>query len=387
MRTDKLEVEQLELIPSKKTSLRLVAPESERDRDDFSEAKGKYLSRPQFLNFLRMEKRRSDRSKAPLSVILFSMGYKEGGNGKNLDRFFDYVHRVTRETDIKGLINEDIIGLILPDTDRVGTQTCIRKIIQGNGYFPYSVVSASYPDALFQKLLDDAETQPDLFPLNLDQVIMYHGFHLFLKRVLDVIGALVGLFIFSPLFLVISAAIKMTSPGPIFFKQIRLGKGGKKFNFLKFRSMHANNNDQIHRDYVANLIKGNLDKINQGDANKPVFKLVKDQRVTKVGKIIRKLSLDEIPQFWNVLRGEMSLVGPRPPIPYEIEKYEPWHLRRVLEMKPGITGLWQVEGRNTTTFNEMVRLDLRYVRDWSIWLDIKILCKTVVEMFKPSGAA
>ena len=129
------------------------------------------------------------------------MGYKAEGEGKNLNKFFSYIHRVTRETDIKGLISEDIVGLILPDTDRDGTQTCIRKFIQGNGHFPYSVVSATYPDALFQKLLNEAEDQPDLFPLNLDQVIMYHGFQLFLKRVIDVVGSLVGLIIFSPLFL------------------------------------------------------------------------------------------------------------------------------------------------------------------------------------------
>jgi len=135
------------------------------------------------------------------------------------------------------------------------------------------------------------------------------------------------------------------------------------------------------------LIRGKLEKINQGDEKKPVFKMKNDPRVTRVGKIIRKLSLDELPQFWNVLKGDMSLIGPRPPISYEIEKYEPWHLRRILEMKPGITGLWQVEGRNTTSFDEMVRLDLRYVRNWSIWLDIKILLKTIGEVFRPSGAA
>jgi lipopolysaccharide/colanic/teichoic acid biosynthesis glycosyltransferase len=387
MEPDKLEAEQLELIPLKKTALHLVSTDGERQDDDFSEIRGKFLSRPQFLNLLRIEKRRSDRSKSPLSVILFSMGYKPEDDGKHLDRFFNYIHGVTRETDIKGLISEDIVGLILPDTDRDGSQACIRKIIQGNGQFPYSVVSATYPDALFQKLLNDAENQPDLFPLNLDQVIIYHGFELFLKRVLDVIGSLFGLILFSPLYFIISLAVKINSPGPIIFRQVRLGKGGEKFSFMKFRSMYANNDDQIHRDYVTNLIKGNLNKINQGSEIKPVFKMKKDHRVTKVGKIIRKLSLDELPQFWNVLRGEMSLVGPRPPISYEIEKYEPWHLRRVLEMKPGITGLWQVEGRNTTTFNEMVRLDLRYVRDWSIWLDIKILVKTVVEVFRPSGAA
>ena len=386
MQTEKQESGQLELIPSKKSPFQFYLSEGGKGDDEFSEAKGRFLSRPQFLNMLRIEKRRSERSKSPLSIILFSMGY-EGSNEKRLDKFFSYIHRVTRETDIKGMLAENIVGLILPDTNRNGSQSCIKKVIQGNGYFPYSVVSATYPDALFQKLLSEAEDQPDLFPLNLDQVIMYHGFELFLKRVLDIVGSLVGLLFFSPLFFIISLAIKMSSPGPIIFNQIRLGKGGNKFVFLKFRSMDANNDDRIHRDYVAELIRGNLEKINQGNERNPVFKIKKDNRVTKIGKIIRKTSLDELPQLWNVLRGEMSLVGPRPPIPYEIEKYEPWHLRRVLEMKPGITGLWQVEGRNTTTFDNMVRLDLRYVRDWSIWLDIKILWKTAAEIFRPSGAA
>jgi len=387
MQSGKLESEQLELIPLKRTRFHPLSSAGDKGEDEFSEAKGKFLPRPHFLNVLRMEKRRSDRSKSPLSIILFSMGYNPEGEEINLNKFFRYIHQVTRETDIKGLIGEGVVGLILPDTDRNGTQTCIRKIIQGNGYFPYSIVSATYPDNLFQKLLSEAENQPDLFPLNLDQVIMYTGVQIFLKRVIDVVGSIVGLVLFAPLILLISLAVKMDSSGPVIFRQARLGKAGAKFDFLKFRSMYANSNDQIHRDYVSNLIKGNLEKINQGDEKKPVFKMKTDHRITKVGKFIRKTSLDELPQFWNVLRGEMSLVGPRPPIIYEIEKYEPWHLRRVLEMKPGITGLWQVEGRNTTTFNEMVRLDLRYVRDWSIWLDIKILFKTVIEVFRPSGAA
>jgi lipopolysaccharide/colanic/teichoic acid biosynthesis glycosyltransferase len=112
-----------------------------------------------------------------------------------------------------------------------------------------------------------------------------------------------------------------------------------------------------------------------------------DPRITRVGKIIRKLSIDELPQLFNVLKGEMSLIGPRPPLPYEVEKYQPWHLRRVLEMKPGITGLWQVNGRSRTSFDEMVRLDLRYVQNWSLWLDLKILLKTIKEVIHPHGAA
>ena len=155
----------------------------------------------------------------------------------------------------------------------------------------------------------------------------------------------------------------------------------------KFRSMYENADDLVHREYITNLIGGNLGKINQGDGEKPIFKMKADERITKVGKIIRKLSLDELPQFMNVLRGEISLVGPRPPIPYEIEKYEPWHLRRILEMKPGITGLWQVGGRNTTTFNDMVRMDLRYIKNWTFRLDLKILMKTMLVVVRPSGAA
>jgi lipopolysaccharide/colanic/teichoic acid biosynthesis glycosyltransferase len=150
--------------------------------------------------------------------------------------------------------------------------------------------------------------------------------------------------------------------------------------------MYWDIDDQIHREYVTNLIKGDLKKINQGDENTPLFKMKSDPRVTRVGKIIRKTSIDELPQFFNVLKGEMSLVGPRPPVPYEVEKYEPWHLRRILEAKPGITGLWQVGGRSRTSFDEMVRIDLRYVQNWSLWLDLRILLKTAKAVFSSKGA-
>jgi lipopolysaccharide/colanic/teichoic acid biosynthesis glycosyltransferase len=150
--------------------------------------------------------------------------------------------------------------------------------------------------------------------------------------------------------------------------------------------MYSDVNDQIHREYVTDLIKGELEKINQGDKETPLYKMKSDPRVTPLGQIIRKTSIDELPQFLNVLKGEMSLVGPRPPIPYEVEKYKPWHLRRILEVKPGITGLWQVDGRSTTSFDDMVRLDLRYVQNWSLWLDIKILLKTVKVFLHFKGA-
>ena len=187
-------------------------------------------------------------------------------------------------------------------------------------------------------------------------------------------------------FLVIAAAVKLTSKGPILFRQQRVGQYGQKFTFLKFRSMHAANNSAIHQEYVKRLIAGAPGSEQDSSDGQGVYKLKDDPRITKVGRFLRKSSLDEIPQFLNVLAGQMSLVGPRPPIPYEVEVYEIWHKRRLLAVKPGITGLWQVTGRSRTTFDEMVRLDLRYVKSWSLWLDIKILWHTPRAVLTGSGA-
>jgi exopolysaccharide biosynthesis polyprenyl glycosylphosphotransferase len=206
------------------------------------------------------------------------------------------------------------------------------------------------------------------------------------KRAVDIICSTALLILASPLMLATAIAVKLTSPGPVIFRQMRVGRGGKPFLFYKFRSMRCDNDDAIHREYVQNLIQGRHDQINEGDADKPVYKLRSDTRTTAVGRIIRRTSIDELPQLFNVLKGEMSLVGPRPPIPYEIENYQSWHLRRLQEVRPGITGLWQVEGRSKTTFDDMVRLDLRYIRNRSLWLDIKILCKTVVVVIRCDGA-
>jgi lipopolysaccharide/colanic/teichoic acid biosynthesis glycosyltransferase len=206
-------------------------------------------------------------------------------------------------------------------------------------------------------------------------------FYLFLKRVLDVVGALLGIIIFLPFFLIIPIVIKTTSKGPVLFKQKRIGYGGKPFTFLKFRTMRIDSKDQIHREYVQKYIEGKEKEINNGNAEKPLYKLNNDPRITKVGFFLRKTSLDELPQFFNVLAGNMSLVGPRPPIPYEVEFYKDWHLRRIIETKPGITGLWQVYGRNRTTFDEMVRLDLQYVKKQSFLLNLKILLKTITVLF------
>jgi exopolysaccharide biosynthesis polyprenyl glycosylphosphotransferase len=206
---------------------------------------------------------------------------------------------------------------------------------------------------------------------------------LMVKRVIDIFGSALALLFLLPIFLTIALAIKLTSSGPVFFRQSRVGQFGKTFTFLKFRSMYVNNDPSAHKKYVTELIRTAGSKQSAGQI---VYKMKDDKRITLVGKFLRKSSLDEIPQFINVLRGDMSLVGPRPAIPYEVSAYRPWHRRRVLEAKPGITGLWQIEGRSRVTFDDMVRMDLRYAKNWSLWLDLKILLRTPVAVLKGSGA-
>jgi lipopolysaccharide/colanic/teichoic acid biosynthesis glycosyltransferase len=206
------------------------------------------------------------------------------------------------------------------------------------------------------------------------------------KRAIDVLSAICGVVLLSPLMLLTAIAIKLDSRGPILFKQKRLGRYGTEFIFLKFRTMHVDCDEAIHKEYVQKLIEGKNEAANFGSKDKPLYKLDHDPRITRVGQILRKTSIDELPQFFNVLNGKMSLVGPRPPISYEVESYKNWHLRRVLEVKPGITGLWQVNGRSKTTFDEMVRLDLQYVSHCNGWLDTKIFFKTVGAVFNSDGA-
>lgn len=195
------------------------------------------------------------------------------------------------------------------------------------------------------------------------------------KRVVDFTIALVLLILCIPLMLILAILIKFTSKGPVFFTQERVGRGGKSFTFVKFRSMRHKADDSIHREYMNKLIQGDAES--QSDENgEPLFKLKHDPRITEVGQFLRKTSLDEIPQLVNVLTGSMSLVGPRPPIPYEVNAYKSWHMQR-LSVKPGITGLWQVSGRSTTTFDEMVKLDLEYIKKRSLSLDLKILFQTI----------
>jgi lipopolysaccharide/colanic/teichoic acid biosynthesis glycosyltransferase len=208
------------------------------------------------------------------------------------------------------------------------------------------------------------------------------------KRMVDVLGSCGLLVLFSPVFVCIGVAIKRTSPGPILFHQTRIGQFGQPFMFLKFRSMYTDADPRVHEQYVQEFILQSKNGSGAPDGLKQdgLFKLSRDARITSLGHFLRRTSLDELPQLLNVLMGTMSLVGPRPPIPYEIKGYDNWHRRRVLEAKPGITGLWQVQGRSRTTFEDMVRLDLHYIDTWSLWTDLKLLLQTPWTVMKGEGA-
>jgi exopolysaccharide biosynthesis polyprenyl glycosylphosphotransferase len=233
-----------------------------------------------------------------------------------------------------------------------------------------------------------ARIVPDLFQMTLSQVdiedlggipmigvrdISIRGVSLFVKRTMDVVFGTLLSILLLPFMLLVALAIQLDSKGPALFRQIRVGKGGRLFACFKFRSMHVGAEQQ----------KARLQALNEADG--PLFKIREDPRRTRVGRLIRRISLDELPQLYNVLRGDMSLVGPRPALPEEVQRYQPWHKKR-LEIAPGITGLWQVSGRSLLTFDEMVLLDLYYIENWSPALDLEILLRTIPKAFIGDGA-
>ena len=200
------------------------------------------------------------------------------------------------------------------------------------------------------------------------------SFYEIIKRLIDIICSFMGLLAFSPLFIIIAIIIKFTSKGPVFFSQKRVGKYGREFDMYKFRSMVVNAEELKEKLAAQNEMSG------------PMFKMKDDPRVTKVGKFIRKTSLDELPQLWNVLKGDMSLVGPRPSLPKEVAQFEDWMHRR-LEVKPGLTCYWQVSGRNNIDFEDWMKLDIRYVEERNLLVDIKLIFKTIFVLFGDKNAS
>jgi lipopolysaccharide/colanic/teichoic acid biosynthesis glycosyltransferase len=231
----------------------------------------------------------------------------------------------------------------------------------------------------------DGPTDSTLYP-DLDCNVDAQRVDRIVKRSMDIAGSLFALILTSPLFVITAVIIKLTSTGPVLFRQERIGQYGRRFTFLKFRSMYFTNDHSIHKEYVKRLISGARGSEEEKGRAPEVYKLTNDPRITPFGRFLRKTSLDEVPQFLNVLTGSMSLVGPRPPVPYEFECYEMWHKQRLVAVKPGITGPWQVGGRSRTTFDEMVRMDLKYANSWTPWRDLKILLQTPRAVLSGEGA-
>lgn len=206
-----------------------------------------------------------------------------------------------------------------------------------------------------------------------------------LKRVLDLVAASLGLVIAAPLAAIIALVIKLTSPGPVLFRQTRIGKDGKEFTFYKFRSMRVDCDDASHRQYMKLFIEGQEKELEKFQSGKKLYKMTCDARVTWIGRLLRRTSLDELPQLLNVFKGDMSMVGPRPHIPYEVDLYKDWHRRR-LKGLPGITGWWQIHGRSRVTFDESVKMDIWYLERQSLVLDIRIMLRTVTKSIVGRGA-
>lgn len=346
---------------------------------------------PYFRNMMNFEIRRAERSKSRFLLVLISIDevILNTIDRISMEKFREAFDSITRETDIKGWYREKkTIGIIYTDMatnsrDLVlkKVKDCLKKVF-GNTIPKKSFINTYfYPEDLGKDIANNTMDCLDSLPEHFTRTAS-HLMACAFKRTIDIIGSIVGIIIFSPVFILVPIIIKMTSTGPVFFKQKRVGYNGQTFKMLKFRSMSANNNVSIHQQFMKDFIK------NQGSVGgeTKIFKMVKDPRVTPIGQILRKSSLDEIPQFFNILFGEMSLVGPRPAIHYETEEYQAWHKRRFLGVKPGLTGFWQVYGRSTTNFDTMIRMDIHYARNWTPMMDLVLLCKTPFTLFTAKGA-
>jgi lipopolysaccharide/colanic/teichoic acid biosynthesis glycosyltransferase len=346
---------------------------------------------------LCLERKRTERSNKRFILVLIDAGsaYKAHRRAAVTRGLLDAVNATRRETDLAGWHKHDtVLGVIFTELqdafDEATTHTIIEKVEKNlSRHLPPEIrksvnVSAHEFGDVAGKQNPSTPANPTFYP----DLFHHHGAkktELQLKRLMDLVGSCAALLLFFPIFVIVAAIIKLTSKGPVFFKQERLGQFGQTFNCLKFRTMHVDNDPKIHQEFMKGMIRGRP-CTESAKGEKPVYKMTNDPRVTSIGRMLRRTSLDELPQFINVLKNEMSLVGPRPPIAYEFEEYDVWHRRRVLEIKPGITGLWQVKGRSRVKFDDMVRLDLQYARGWSLWLDIQIILKTPSAVVFGDGA-
>ena len=356
------------------------------------------LNEQTFMRMIAIERKRTERSGNPFLLMLLEVGNRQSYDDTEgaLDSVVTALLSFFRETDVLGWYKDQTaLGVIftgLVAKEKISIQnllhsrvsTLLRDKLTPGQFNQISISFFFYPDDW-----DDGNAGPPITPaLYPDLLKPGRGrrFMLSLKRVIDVIGSALALIVSMPMLYVVGIAIKVSSKGPILFRQRRVGQFGKRFTVLKFRTMQIDNDRSVHREFVTKLIANEAEPVPSDVDGEGVYKLTNDNRVTRVGRFLRRTSLDEVPQFLNVLMGDMSLVGPRPAVLYELRAYQTWHRRRVLDFKPGITGLWQVFGRSRVKFDEMVRMDLQYATTWSPWLDFKILLLTPLAVIRGKGA-
>jgi lipopolysaccharide/colanic/teichoic acid biosynthesis glycosyltransferase len=364
-----------------------------------------------FARVLDRERGRSDRNSHGFSLVIYNVGANSGKNREIVGVLAEALVKRTRATDEAGWIDKERIGVLLPETYAEGARifaSHISEEFETREMTPPPCTIRTYPTQKGhgggRRKTDKANTAEEaqspaeikeavagrsaetIEPQNKveakeeeDAVFLVRSLCAlrmpFWKRAMDVAGAAFGILLVSPVLIFMAVFIKIVSPGPIFFRQERVGYLGRRFTMWKFRTMHVNNDVTKHQQYLKELIGGQAE-------DKPMVKQEDNPAIIPFGKYLRAASVDELPQLFNVLFGDMSLVGPRPPIPYEAEEYLRWHANR-FETVPGMTGLWQVSGKNRLTFKEMIRLDIRYARNTSLWGDARILLKTfpvVIEM-------
>ena len=356
------------------------------------------LPQEHFLHTLCLERKRTERSRRRFVLMLLAAPglLRNPVRTEAIEKLAGALSRSIRETDVKGWYKEkSTIGVIFTEIGADADGQAVAKALLAR-------ISRALASVLSIDQIKEITVSIHVFPDHWDNQdpsgpadrILYpdrmsdggpNRTARSVKRMIDVLGSLFALALCAPLLVLLAALIKLTSKGPILFRQERLGLHGAPFQFLKFRSMYLEPGENVHKDYMRSFISGKAGKPPSADDG-GVYKITQDSRVTPIGKLLRRTSLDEFPQFFNVLKGEMSLVGPRPPIAYEVAWYETWHRERLLAAIPGITGLWQVEGRSRVPFDEMVRLDLRYANTWSLWLDLKILWRTPRAVLEGEGA-
>jgi lipopolysaccharide/colanic/teichoic acid biosynthesis glycosyltransferase len=376
-----------------------ASPRSESQPSVIREDSSGFGMLPQelFMKLLCLERKRTERSGRRFVLMLLAPGnLLKAAKAPVVANLLSAITRATRDTDMKGWYKEgSIIGVIFTEVGGAEDKSIVHALsikLTDSLYGALSIQEINEIRLSFHVFPEDWDDNgPDgpvtsSLQMALARETSRKKASLGVKRLMDIVGSMLGLILCLPVIVAIALAIKLTSTGPVLFRQVRLGQYGKKFTFLKFRSMYVNSDHKLHEEYVKRFIVGASGTEQTAGHQQKLYKLTADPRITPVGRFLRNTSLDELPQFLNVLRGEMSLVGPRPPVIYEFERYDLWHKQRLSGVKPGITGLWQVDGRSRVKFDEMVRLDIRYARTWSLWLDIKILLQTPRAVISGDGA-